>query len=293
MKTSFIASVLLLGLACIPIRTQAEESERKSFFQFYTNRESNEIRAAIIPNLPGTQVSVMTSNSGTQVSLWGCSKKNALAVKELLIKKWGPEAVQDWCDVTHRTWKSPITPVLMEQKKLGQRLPELSVDSLEELSPESRAALIDDLVYLLENRWRRGLTGRNWQLHQAIRALGNLKAETAIPVLASKIDFLPDGQAVIDSQPTELAFPCALALARIGAPSSEELAALVASGPDSKKGFAAWTLMQIIGLDTAKKKIRELAADNKLNESQATKLIEQLETYQARWGANGFVLKDL
>ena len=91
--------------------------------------------------------------------------------------------------------------------------------------------------------------GHRGGMHMALDALGELRSEKAIPCLVERLAFLPDPFLVEELLPTEMHYPAAGALVKIGPGTIDPVKSLLAdSGAgDLEKRLGLWVLCETLG----------------------------------------------
>ncbi len=110
-----------------------------------------------------------------------------------------------------------------------------------------KEAIVASLLKLLErNDLDRTFEGT---LHMSIDALGSLKSAKAIPILIKYLDFVPADYRIEELIPTEMYFPAAPALVKIGKPCIEYIENILSDkrANDISKKLAVWVIMEING----------------------------------------------
>lgn len=109
---------------------------------------------------------------------------------------------------------------------------------------DSMAIAIVDLI-----KTRQLPEGYQGALHMAIEALGHLRSQRAIPCLVEHLAFLPDAYLVEERLPTEMHYPAAVSLVKIGGHAVDAMKeVLVADGVgDVEKRLALWVVCEISG----------------------------------------------
>lgn len=108
-------------------------------------------------------------------------------------------------------------------------------------------------------------------LHTAITVLGELKSEVGIPCLLKYLTFVPEEYRVEERILTEMYFPAALSLVRIGRPSVRYMKEILEDdeADDVSKKLAAWIMDEIEGPGEALKYVNSIAKPAMLSHGQA------------------------
>jgi hypothetical protein len=97
-------------------------------------------------------------------------------------------------------------------------------------------------------------------LHLAIKALGVLKAEEAVPDMLPYFTFVPEGYRVEEIIPTQWYYPTARAFVEIGKPVTEYMDSIIVAEnqSDEAKRLAAWVIKEVEGKEMAMGKMETL-----------------------------------
>lgn len=97
-------------------------------------------------------------------------------------------------------------------------------------------------------------------LHLTIKALGELKAEEAVPYMLPYFTFIPEGYRIEEMIPTQWYYPTAKAFVNIGEPVIEYIEKIIIDKDksDEEKRLAAWTMREILGDELAIEKAQRL-----------------------------------
>ena len=108
-------------------------------------------------------------------------------------------------------------------------------------------------------------------LHTAIAVLGELKSEAGIPCLLKYLTFVPEDYRVEERILTEMYFPAAVSLVRIGKPSVRYMKEILEDdqADDVSKKLAAWVIDEIEGQGAALKYVASMAKPLMLSHGQA------------------------
>lgn len=108
-------------------------------------------------------------------------------------------------------------------------------------------------------------------LHTAIAVLGELKSEEGIPCLLKYLTFVPEDYRVEERILTEMYFPAALSLVRIGKPSVRYMKDILEDddADDVSKKLATWIIDEIEGQGEALKYVNSMAKPVMLSHGQA------------------------
>lgn len=121
-------------------------------------------------------------------------------------------------------------------------------------------------------------------LHTAIAVLGELKSEAGIPCLLTNLTFVPEGYRVEERILTEMYFPAALSLVRIGKPSVRYMKEILEDdeADDVSKKLATWIIDEIEGQGAALEYVNSMAKPGMLSHGQALRdtLINRRATFE-------------
>ena len=120
--------------------------------------------------------------------------------------------------------------------------------------------------------------GYRGEMHMALDALGNLRSEKAIPCLVERLTFLPDPFLVEELLPTEMHYPAAGALVKIGAASIGPMESLLADGGagDVEKRLGLWVLCETLGREAAEEWLKTRSSPPKLSTGES--LVDLLQS---------------
>lgn len=112
----------------------------------------------------------------------------------------------------------------------------------------------------------------------ALDALGELRSEKAIPCLVERLTFLPDPFLVEELLPTEMHYPAAGALVKIGAASIGPMESLLADGGagDVEKRLGLWVLCETLGREAAEEWLKTRSSPPKLSTGES--LVDLLQS---------------
>ena len=120
--------------------------------------------------------------------------------------------------------------------------------------------------------------GYRGEMHMALDALGELRSEKAIPCLVKRLTFLPDPFLVEELLPTEMHYPAAGALVKIGSGTIDPMKSLLADGDagDVEKRLGLWVLCETLGREQAEEWLKTRPSPLKLSTGES--LVDLLQS---------------
>ncbi len=113
--------------------------------------------------------------------------------------------------------------------------------------------------------------GHRGGMHMALEALGELRSEKAIPCLVERLAFLPDPFLVEELLPTEMHYPAAGALVKIGAGAIAPMKSLLSDGDagDVEKRLGLWVLCETLGRERTEEWMKTRPSPLKLSTGES------------------------